>query len=47
MTMKGLMGNLTEDKLNVLKAWRTGMEKKFAYSEQVRGELEKQTELLR
>ena len=37
----------TEDELNGLKAWRTSMEKMLACSEQVRGELEKQTELLR
>lgn len=33
--------NLMEDELNELKAWKTGMEKKFAYSQQVRAELEK------
>ena len=37
----------TEDELNGLKAWRTSMEKMLACSEQVRGELGKQTELLR
>ena len=39
--------NSTEDELNELKAWQTGMEKKFAYTEHVRGELEKQMEFLR
>lgn len=39
--------NSTEDELNKLKAWRTGMEKKLACSEQDRVELEKQVELLR
>ena len=39
--------NSMEDELNGLKAWRTGMEKKLAYSEQARVELEKHIELLR
>ena len=39
--------NSTEDEVNTLKAWRTGMEKKLACLEQAREELEKQTELLR
>lgn len=39
--------NVTEEELNGLKAWKKGMEKKFAYSEQVRGELEKKTKQLR
>lgn len=39
--------NLTEDELNELKAWKTSMEKKLSYLENVRGELEKQTEMLR
>ena len=38
--------NSTEDKLNKLKAWQTGIEKKFAYTEQVKGEFEKQMEFL-
>ena len=37
----------TEDKLAELKAWKTVQEKKLALSEEARGELEKQTELLR
>ena len=37
----------TEDELNGLKAWRTGMQKKLACSEQGRAELEKQVEILR
>ena len=37
----------TEDELNGLKAWGMGMEKKLAYSEQAREELEKQMKLLR
>ena len=32
--------NLKEDELNELKAWKTGIEKKLAYSKKVRGELE-------
>ena len=39
--------NLTKDELNGLKAWRTGMEKKLAYSKQDRVQLEKQAKLLR
>ena len=39
--------NSMEDELNELKAWRMGMEKKLAYSEQARVELEKHMELLR
>lgn len=39
--------NLTEDELNELRAWKTSMEKKISYLENVRGELEKQTEMLR
>lgn len=39
--------NSTKDELNMLKAWRTSMEKKLVRSEQAREELEKQTELLR
>ena len=38
---------LTEDELNELKAWKTIQEKKLALSKEARGELEKQTELLR
>ena len=37
----------TKDELVELKAWKTVQEKKLALSEQVRGELEKQTKLLR
>ena len=37
----------TEDKLAELKVWKTVQEKKLALSEEARGELEKQTELLR
>ncbi|XP_030961670.1 uncharacterized protein LOC115983174 [Quercus lobata] len=37
----------TEDELNGLKAWRTGMQKKLACSEQGRAKLEKQVEILR
>ena len=37
----------TEDELAELKAWKTVQEKKLAYSEQVRSELEKQTKMLR
>ena len=39
--------NLTEDGLNELRAWKTSMEKKLSYLENVRGELEKQTKMLR
>ena len=39
--------NETEDKLNGLKAWKVGMEKKFATLEKVRKELEEQMETLR
>ena len=38
--------NLTEDELNELKSWKVVQEKKLALSEEVRGELEKQKELL-
>jgi len=38
---------LTEDELNELKAWKTVQEKKLALSEEARGELEKQIELLK
>ena len=37
----------TKDELAELKAWKTVQEKKLVLSEQVRGELEKQTKLLR
>ena len=36
-----------EDELNELKSWKKVQEKKLALSEEVRGELEKQTELLK
>ena len=39
--------NSTEDELNELKSWKVVQEKKLALSEEARGELEKQTELLR
>ena len=39
--------NLTEGELNELRAWKTSMEKKLSYLENVRGELEKQTKMLR
>ena len=38
---------LREDELVELKAWKTVQEKKLALSKEARGELEKQTELLR
>ncbi|XP_075662196.1 uncharacterized protein LOC142631769 [Castanea sativa] len=38
--------NLMEDELHDLKAWEINMEKKLTCSEQVRGEIEKQTEQL-
>ena len=37
----------TKDELNGLKAWGTGIEKKLAYLEQAKEELEKHTKLLR
>ena len=37
----------TKDELVELKAWKMVQKKKLALSEQVRGELEKQTKLLR
>ena len=37
----------TEDELAELKTWKTGKEKKLSYSEQVRGKMEKQMEMLR
>ena len=37
----------TEDELVELKAWKMVQEKKLAFFKQVRGELEKQTEMLR
>ena len=39
--------NETEDELNGLKAWKVGMEKKFATTEKVRKELEEHMETLR
>ena len=33
--------SLTKDELNELRAWKTGMEKKLSYFEQLRGKLEK------
>ena len=39
--------NKIEDKLNGLKAWKVGMEKKFATSEKVRKELEEHMEMMR
>ena len=39
--------NETEDELNGLKAWKVGMEKKFATLEKVRKELEENMETLR
>ena len=39
--------NKIEDKLNGLKAWKVGMEKKFATSEKVRKELEEHMETMR
>ena len=39
--------NLTEDELKELKAWKMVQEKKLALSKEERGELEKQTKLLR
>ena len=41
------MARSMEDELAELKAWKTVQEKRLALSEQVRGELEKQTEMLR
>jgi len=38
---------LTEDELAKLKAWKMVQENKFALSEEARGELKKQTNLLR
>ena len=38
---------MTEDELNKLKSWKVVQEKKLALSEEARGELEKQMELLR
>ena len=38
---------LIKDELAELKAWKTVQEKKLALSEEARGELEKQMELLR
>ena len=38
---------LMEDELNELKSWKVVQEKKFALSEEAKGELEKQTELLK
>ena len=38
---------LTKDELNELKAWKTVQENKLAISKDTRGELEKQTELLK
>ena len=38
---------LTEEELNKLKSWKVVQEKILALSEEVRGELEKQTELLK
>ena len=38
---------LTEAELNELKAWKMVQEKKLALSEEARGKLEKQTELLK
>ena len=39
--------NETEDKLNDLKAWKVGMEKKFDTSEKVKKELEEHMEIMR
>ena len=39
--------NSTEDELEELKAWKMVQEKKLALSKEERGELEKQTKLLR
>ena len=39
--------NETEDELNGLKAWKVGMEKKFATSESVRKELKENVETLK
>ena len=41
------MARSIEDELAELKAWKMVQEKRLALSEQVRGELEKQTEMLR
>ena len=38
---------LMKDEVNELKAWKTVQENKLAISEEARGELEKQTELLK
>ena len=39
--------NLLKDELNELKSWKVVQEKKLALSKEARGELERQTKLLR